>query len=351
MGRTESLDVFTTYMVDFKGKKPRIHPELEDDFAEKLERYDLGWSKKELWEPRALWARDVLPPDARIVHLVRRSHHDGHARGRTFRRAWCSPFRSSTHPTRRMCSCVRDGITHHAVRKAILEGLAPLENAFSAHTFNEVWVGGRWRRLNYSELGQNIIDRGLFGLLTHVHTFNDLSDAGLAEGWGARHPLRKESEVFRHANPYTALEVSDLFGEHAEIANLEVSDDAGIANVMIGDLYWADSDRLPSDIDPARFPKDGKGHLFLHAEEPLFGVDASEYHGFYENARQAFQAQGRRSADRRGCVRDRLLDQLGHRFARLLRVRPPQGVPEDGARRRLHARPVRHGELAGSRRT
>jgi hypothetical protein len=187
---------------------------------------------------------------------------------------------------------VREGITHHAVRKAILEGLAPLENSFSAHTFNEVWVGGRWRRLNYAELGQNILDPGLFGLLTHVHTFGDLSEAGLAEGWGARHPLRKESAVFRHANPYTALEVSDRFGEHADVANPEVPAGGGLASVTIGELYWASSPRLPSDIDRARFDDAKTGHLFLHAEKPLFGIDTSAYRSFYEGAGKRFELVG-----------------------------------------------------------
>jgi hypothetical protein len=32
-----------------------------------------------------------------------------------------------------------------------------------SHTFDEVFVGGRWRRLNYDRLGQNVLDPQYLG--------------------------------------------------------------------------------------------------------------------------------------------------------------------------------------------
>jgi hypothetical protein len=44
------------------------------------------------------------------------------------------------------------------VRTTIEAGLDRLSGSFANHIFNEVFVGGRWTRLNFSTLGQNILD-------------------------------------------------------------------------------------------------------------------------------------------------------------------------------------------------
>ena len=80
---------------------------------------------------------------------------------------------------------MRENLHHHGVKRAILLGLSGVKG-YANHTFNEVFVGGRWVRLNYSKLGQNILDAGTFGLLTHVNTFNDLSEVPLAATWSGR---------------------------------------------------------------------------------------------------------------------------------------------------------------------
>lgn len=53
---------------------------------------------------------------------------------------------------------IRERITHHKVRKAILSGIGKPGQSFTAHTLNEVYVGNRWYRLNYNKLGQPILD-------------------------------------------------------------------------------------------------------------------------------------------------------------------------------------------------
>jgi len=55
------------------------------------------------------------------------------------------------------------------VRKTLQEALGG-STSWNGHTFNEVFVGGRWRRLNYSTLGENTFGPHVFGLLTHVLT-------------------------------------------------------------------------------------------------------------------------------------------------------------------------------------
>ena len=96
---------------------------------------------------------------------------------------------------------VRKTLRHHRVRDEAVRGVSRLGGAFTSHTFNEVFVGGRWHRLNYSRLGQPILDRRLFGMTTHVHTFNDLSEWGLQQTWGQWAARGIRSRSFAHNNP------------------------------------------------------------------------------------------------------------------------------------------------------
>src|SRR5262249_52786226 len=72
------------------------------------------------------------------------------------------------------------------VRTAIEDGTATPAPGWSSHTYNEVCVGGRWRRLNYNRLGQNTLDPDYFGLMIHVATFGDWADGNMAATWGVR---------------------------------------------------------------------------------------------------------------------------------------------------------------------
>jgi hypothetical protein len=91
--------------------------------------------------------------------------------------------------------------------------------------------------LNYNKLGQTILDQHLFGLQTHVRTFNDLSEANLAPTWGWRYAKDEKSAVFKHSNPYSAVAVSDLFGCHSNLPNppytLEELSSSPLPNIFI----------------------------------------------------------------------------------------------------------------------
>ena len=71
---------------------------------------------------------------------------------------------------------VKDAITHHRVRLMMLAGLGRSSRGFANHTFNEVYVGNRWCRLDYNQLGCSSLRVERFGLQAHLYTFNDLSD-------------------------------------------------------------------------------------------------------------------------------------------------------------------------------
>ncbi len=114
---------------------------------------------------------------------------------------------------------VRLGLGHHGVRRTLLGALQRLRGSWTSHTFNEVFVGGRWRRLNYDRLGQPSFDRRLFGLSTHVATFNDWADARMAETIGKRQALARKDDLFGGPNPYSTLSLRDEFGPHCTLGN------------------------------------------------------------------------------------------------------------------------------------
>src|SRR5262249_22088370 len=141
-------------------------------------------------------------------------------------------------------------------------------------------VGGRWRRLNYGTLGQNVLDRSCLGLMIHVHTFRDLSEANLAATWGARYAKGQRDEVFRHNNPYRLLEVSDHFGKHAKVPNPPVAE---LKQRTTGKAYGPGSKEVPPTLQAmlGNRADDGRGRLFFHGEEWVDnGEDYRQYKPF-----------------------------------------------------------------------
>lgn len=156
---------------------------------------------------------------------------------------------------------IEDHISHHQVRKTLLAGL-PREG-FASHTFNEVQIGGRWQRLNYRTLGQNSYGAGAMGMLTHVLTFNDLSEAGLTKTWGRRYGLGERDETFRGSNPYRLMEISDRFGIHSRIKNTPVID---VKVATISKAYWFFSDQRPGWIPADTVKPKSDGHILMHVD-------------------------------------------------------------------------------------
>ncbi len=147
-------------------------------------------------------------------------------------------------------------------------------------------MGNRWRRLNYSALGQNVLDSGYLGLMVHVHTFNDLSEAGLAATWGARYGLRKRGGEFKHSNPYTAVAVSDHFGRFAKVANPPVKEHK---QITIDRAYWADAKDAPAQVRAvASNAEQGGGRFWIHGVEWFGDVSYVQYRQFMQRADNNF---------------------------------------------------------------
>ena len=189
---------------------------------------------------------------------------------------------------------VRNGIHHHRVRQTLLSGLS-MPSGYANHTFNEVFVGGRWVRLNYNKLGQNTLDASTMGLLSHVNTFKDLSEVPLAATWGKRYALGERDAIFRYGNPYRCEELSDHFGKFARVENPEVR---GHRSMMVSRAYWASDPDAPEMIKKMRRSihqnASAPAQLFLHVEEWFDDQPWQQLKTFLQAAGKEFlfQAEG-----------------------------------------------------------
>jgi hypothetical protein len=181
---------------------------------------------------------------------------------------------------------VRTGIHHHRLRGILLRGLSAAKG-YANHTFNEVFVGGRWVRLNYKTLGQNTLDGNLMGLLTHVNTFNDLSEVPLAATWGKRYAKGERDELFRFGNPYRCDELDDHFGKFATVENPESREHRALT---ISRAYWANDPEAHATIKGTKWlvHNDGSRSLLLHAKEWFDDESGPQYRPFLEAAGKEF---------------------------------------------------------------
>ncbi len=219
MKKSRSLDkVFTTYYIHYPEGKPNIYPGLENVFEHEFNRDkdNYNWTIKEHYEHELL-GRGMF-------------YNKTHGSCTSFAVYLTTVLRAVGIPTRMIIVIplidpsnkeqlllVRERISHNEVRERILARIQNSSHGFVAHTFNEVYVGKRWCRLNYNELVQS--GRRPFGLPTHLYTFCDLSEVELAPTWGLRYGKNKKSVVFKYDNPYSVVTLSDLFGSHSNIPN------------------------------------------------------------------------------------------------------------------------------------
>lgn len=136
------------------------------------------------------------------------------------------------------------GITHRELRREVAGAIGALRNSWASHSLNEVFVDGRWRRLDCDRLGQDIRDRGMFGLMVHVATFSDWADARMPATIGKRQTLGITDDVFGHTNPYSTIALRDEFGPHCKLANPEPAP----RSLRITTVHWGDAADVPDDV-------------------------------------------------------------------------------------------------------
>lgn len=282
--RGKFQDVFGTYFVDFPDGKPRIMPGLEPAFTE----YNGGVNAR-------------LP-------LNEHFEHELFGKGMFYNKCYgtctstaiylTTALRAIGIPTRMVLAIpivdandddqlqlFERGISNHAFRFAVLQNLRSA-TGFAAHTFNEVFVDGRWRRLNFNWLGANI--DSTFGLMTHVHTFGDLSEADLTRTWGWRYGKGERSEIFKTSNPYRTTELSDRFGIYCPLSNPRVKEKEH-SQITITKAYWSTDPTVPEHVKSSGSGADGSGFLFVHGHEWFKGEHYTQYKIFMGRADPNFK--------------------------------------------------------------
>lgn len=291
--RSRHRTMFCTFYVGFRGGRPEVLPGLETAFER--DKGDPKWTVREQFEHelfgKEMFARKTYGTctsaavyQATVLRAV----------GIPTRMVLCVPLADGSDAAQ--VEMVAKGLTNHRVRYDATLGAVAGGSGFASHTFCEVFVGGRWRRLNYTTLGQNILERNYLGLMVHVHTFKDLSEASLAETWGARYAKGQRDGTFRHSNPYRLMEVSDHFGKHANVPT--PPSDRELTRVTIDRAYWPE-DALPEVRAMGSGGPDGlpaANHFFVHCREWVDNAgDYLQYKLFMQRADRNFvlRAKGR----------------------------------------------------------
>jgi len=235
MERSKSEDCFTTFAVSFDDAgRPSVSPFQKGSVAGSL--VNSGRSLEEQWE-RELFGRGMFENrvhgscTSSAIYLTAGLR----AAGIPTRTVVCTPV-IDANDSREVAWI--DRLSHHGLRAMLRRAARELRGSWASHTFNEVFVGGRWRRQNYANLGQNVLDPGGLGLMVHVHTFADHSEAGLV-GWGDRQAHPQHGSLFGGPNPYSCVSLSDRFGVHASVPNEII----GPAEMRITSVFWYDDPR------------------------------------------------------------------------------------------------------------
>ncbi len=283
---TRSINMFTTYFMDCSSGRPMLLAGCEQAFER--EKGDKKWTFDEQVQHEvsgsgmfANKARGTCTSTAIYWTTILR------ALGLPARHVLCIPAVDPNDQAQ--IAMVEKNVMHHQARETMLRGLRD-HHGFVAHTFNEVFIGGRWVRLNYTKLGQNILDEHCMGLHTHVLTFRDLSESRLAETWGKRYALNLRSRELPTANPYTVLEISDHFGAYAKIPNPKVAPVADHRVLTIDRVYWLRSAECPDWVKSMQAERDEKRGVVVlfHAAEWFPDQSYPQYRRFLDKADAAF---------------------------------------------------------------
>jgi transglutaminase-like putative cysteine protease len=240
MRRAHSTDAFAIWMCCFQDGKPAIFPPLMDAFGRHS---PPGWTPQQTFDQELLGKSmfygkvhgSCTSASIYLATILR-------ALGIPTRIIFCIPPFDPNDPSQ--ADAFYDAIHHNQIRETVHAALNG-ESGFDNHLFNEVFVGHHWIRLNYSTLGQPILDRHYFGLLTHIYTTSDLSQTPLAQTWGMRYfHYPADQPKLSSVNPYRLISVHDHFGRDSHEDNPPVAP-AEYRTVTIDRLIPGDAPQLP----------------------------------------------------------------------------------------------------------
>jgi hypothetical protein len=277
--RSEFEDSFTTFAVEFDAGEPRVVAHQQDGVADTLKRF--GRTLDGQWN-RELFGRGMFENrihgscTSSAIYLASGLK----SVGIPTRSIVCVPVVDANDD--REVAWIDSRISHVGVRALLAQAAETQRGSWTSHTFNEVFVGGRWRRLNYAELGQNVLDKDFLGLMVHVHTFGDHSEAGLS-GWGSRRLHPQHAALFGSNNPYSCVSLSDRFGAHCSVPNELFG---GTSGLSLQHLFWYDSPERGGRLETSL---SNDGSRYLVAQFDTTGVDGREALEFFRSAPKGFR--------------------------------------------------------------
>ncbi|HWF19358.1 MAG TPA: transglutaminase domain-containing protein, partial [Verrucomicrobiae bacterium] len=276
MRRARSTDAFAIWAISYPDGKPAVFPALREAFDR--QKPDAAWTDERMFEQEALGKSmffqkvhgSCTSSSVYMATILR-------ALGIPTRIVFCIPPFDPNDDAQ--ASMFYANIHHNKARetvRAALDGTGGFEN----HLFNEVYVGHRWVRLNYSTLGQPILDAHYFGLLTHIYTCSDLSRVPLAQTWGMRFfKYPADQPRLSSVNPYRLISVQDHFGTNAHLDNPPVPM-AELQTVTIIGLY------LPNSPEVPRWVAEGLSEHKINCD---FLIASKEWLSGSHNQMRAFQ--------------------------------------------------------------
>ncbi|MGE5181590.1 MAG: transglutaminase domain-containing protein [Acidobacteriota bacterium] len=225
-GSFRHLNDFIAYYVTFESGQPRVNPALKDEFDEQRascklasdeQTIELGVLGKQMFEARV---DGDCTASAILETTVMR------ALGIPTRIIETIPIIDGNDPAQRAQVAA---LRHAGVRRTIERGVP--SNTWANHTYVEVFVGGRWVRLNYSRLGQPPLDRHYFGMMIHVATLRDWGESRLGQSWG-EHVFGLGAKLSSQ-NPYRSLSLHDEIAPGAQL-DLSPVKTTTIRRVLVG---------------------------------------------------------------------------------------------------------------------
>ena len=216
MKRAHSTKAFAVWAICYPQGKPAVYPPLRAAFDH--EKPDPSWTDRQMFEQEALgrsmfYTKTHGSCTSYSVYLATILR----ALGIPTRIVFCIPPFDPNDKAQ--ADLFYANVHHHQVRETVRAALDGL-HGFANHLFLEVYVGRRWVRLNYSRLGQPVLDAHYFGLLTHIYSCPSLSQAPLARTWGVRYfNYPADQPRLSSQNPYRLISVQDHFGARAQIPN------------------------------------------------------------------------------------------------------------------------------------
>jgi transglutaminase-like putative cysteine protease len=262
--RAHLTQAFGIWAVNYPDGKPAVYPPLREAFEER--KPDKTWTDQQMFDQellgRSMFYNKVhgscTSYSVYVATLLR-------ALGIPTRIIFCiPPFDPNDDAQAGMFYA---NVHHNQVRETVRAALDGLDG-FANHVFNEVYVGHRWVRLNYGTLGQPVLDRNYFGLLTHTYTCSSLSRAPLPETWGMRwfkYPADGQPKL-SSINPYRLISVQDHFGAKARVGNPPVPI-AELRTVTMVGLFRPDSPELPKWVRDALAERDSGVDFLIACKE------------------------------------------------------------------------------------